>query len=110
MRARDRPEDGDQHHEDRAGRQRVAEQRQRDILGQGLRHDAGADDGRDQQRGAERFRGQAARQIEVGHQLAFSWLDVAPSMRPISRSRVPSDRRSMLSSGRLVKAAMRFLR
>ena len=35
---------------------------------------------------------------------------VAPSPRPISRSRVPSDRRSMLCSGRLVKIAMRFFR
>ena len=35
---------------------------------------------------------------------------VAPSPRPMSRSRVPSDSRSMLSSGRLVKAAIRFLR
>ena len=49
MRARDRPEDGDQHHQDRAGRQRVAEQRKRDIVGQPVGHDAGADDGRDQQ-------------------------------------------------------------
>ena len=62
------------------------------------------------QRGAERFGGEPARQIEFGHQLAFSWPEVEPSMRPISRNRVPSDSRSMLSSGRLVKAAMRFLR
>ncbi len=31
MRARHRPEDQDQHHQDRAGRQRVAEQRERDV-------------------------------------------------------------------------------
>ena len=83
---------------------------ERDVLGQGFRHDAGADDGRDQERGAERFRRQPARQIEFGHQLAFPCPMVAPSMRPMSRSLVPSDSASMLASGRLMKAAMRFLR
>ena len=48
MRARDRPENGNENHKDRAGRKRIAEQRQRDILGQGFGHDAGADHGRDQ--------------------------------------------------------------
>ena len=110
MRARDGPENGDENHQDRAGRQRVAEQRQRDVLGQGFGHDAGADHGRDQQRGPECFGGEPARQIEFGHQLAFSRPEVEPSMRPMSRSLVPSDSRSMLSNGRLVKAAIRFLR
>ena len=64
MRARDRAEDGDQHDEDGAGRQRVAEQRERDVLRQRLGHDAGADDGGDQQRRAERFGRKAAGQIE----------------------------------------------
>ena len=37
MRAGDRPENGDEHDEDRAGRQCIAEQRERDILGQAFR-------------------------------------------------------------------------
>ena len=53
MRARNGSENGDEHHQDRAGGQRVTEQRERDIPGQGFGHDAGADNGRDQQRGAE---------------------------------------------------------
>ena len=65
---------------------------------------------RDQEPGSKRLRGQPARQIEDLHQLAFSWPAVAPSPRPISRSLVPSDRRSMLSSGKLVKMVIRFLR
>ena len=85
MRAGYRAEDGDQHHQDRAGRQRVAEQRQRDILGQGFRHDAGADHGRDQQRRAERFGREAARQIEFGMQLRCS-SGGSDSARPAERS------------------------
>jgi len=110
MRARYRTEDGDENHEDCAGRKRVAEQRHRHILGEAFGHDAGADHGCDQKPGSKRFRGQPARQIEGLHQLAFSWPAVAPSLRPISRSLVPSDKRSMLCSGKLVKAATRFLR
>ena len=63
MRAGDRPEDRDQHDEDRAGRQRVAEQCQRCVVGQPVGHDAGADDRRDQQRGAERLGGEASGQV-----------------------------------------------
>ena len=55
MRARDGPENGDENHEDRTRRQRIAEQRQRDVFRQSLGHDAGADDGRDKQRRPERF-------------------------------------------------------
>ena len=40
MRAGDRPQSGDQDHENRSGRKRVGEQCQRDILRQALRHDA----------------------------------------------------------------------
>ena len=72
MRARYGPENGDENHQDRAGGQRVAEQRQRDVLGQGFGHDAGADDGRDQQRRAECFGREPARQIKFVHQLALS--------------------------------------
>ena len=50
------PKHRDQDDEDGAGRQRVAEQRERDVsAGQLLGHDAGADDGREQESGAERF-------------------------------------------------------
>ena len=42
VRARDRAEHGDQDDQDRAGRDRVAEQRQRLLVGQPLGHDAGA--------------------------------------------------------------------
>jgi hypothetical protein len=61
MRPRYGAEDGDQHHQDRAVRQRVAEQRERDIFGEAFGHDAGADHGRDQQRRSKRFRRQPAR-------------------------------------------------
>ena len=61
MGAGDRPQHGDQHDEDGAGRQRVAEQGQRDVLGQRLGHDAGPDHGRDQDSRPERFRRQAPR-------------------------------------------------
>jgi hypothetical protein len=60
MRARYRTENGDQNHKDGAGRQRIAEQRQRRILGQRFGHDAGADHGRNQKRRAERFSNKAA--------------------------------------------------
>ena len=81
-----------------------------DVLAQGFGHDARADDGRDQQGRAERFRSKPARQIELRHQLAFPCPIVAPSMRPMSRKRVPSDRESMLANGRLVNAVILFLR
>ena len=61
MRARNRPEDGDEHDQDRAGRNGVAEQRDRLVsAGEALGHDAGADDGGDENGGAERLRQQAA--------------------------------------------------
>ena len=59
MRAGHRTEYQDQHDQHRAGRQRVAEQRERLISArQLLRHDARADHGREQKRRAERPRQQ----------------------------------------------------
>ena len=57
VRARHRAERQDQHGENRAGRQRVAEQRERAISARELRgHDPRADDGREQERGAQALR------------------------------------------------------
>ena len=56
MRAGDRPERQDQHHQNRPGRQGVSQQRERDVAArEPLAHDAGADDGRHQQPGPEAF-------------------------------------------------------
>ena len=104
MRAGDRAEDGDQHDQDGARRDRVAEQRERDVVGQPLGHDAGADDGRDQHGRAERFGGKAARQVEHHDaQPAFG------NSRPISSSRFCSASLSSVFIGRLMKIEMRLL-
>src|SRR5258706_16416917 len=108
--SRDRSKNGDEHDKDSASRQRVAEQRKRRILGERLGHDAGPDHGCNQKRCAERFSDKAAWQVVAGHQLALSWPELDPSMRPISRSLVPSESLSMPRRGRLVKILMRFLR
>ncbi len=68
MRAGDRTEHGDQDNQNGPGRQGVAEQRKRDVLGQRFGHDAGADNGRDEKTRAERFGGQAPRKVEIVHQ------------------------------------------
>ena len=66
MRAGDRCEDGDDHEQHRAGGKRVAEQRDGPVSARKLRrHDAGADDGHHQNAGPQRFRRQAAGQIET---------------------------------------------
>ena len=85
------PNIGDQHHEDRAGRHRVAEQRQRDVLRQASRAmmpepTTVATSKAVPSASAARRRGK----IACGHQPAFGAAIVAPSMRPISRSFVPS--------------------
>jgi hypothetical protein len=54
--ARNRAENCNQDDEDGAGRDGVAEQGQRIVIGQGIGHDARADDRSDKERGAERFR------------------------------------------------------
>ena len=58
MRPRDRAEDGDQDDEI-APVGSVLARSASAVLGQPIRHDAGADDGGDQQRGAERLGGDA---------------------------------------------------
>ena len=78
------PKIGDQHDENRAGRQRVAEQRKRDVL-QRLGHDAGADHGRDQKGRAKRFGRKAAGRSKAPSAAPASGL-IAPSRRPISRA------------------------
>ena len=107
MRARDRTEDQDQHHQDGAGRQRVAEQRERDVSArEPLRHDAGADDGREQEGRAERLGGEASRQRR--HQVgatafagrAFHAADFVQPRCSVSWSR--------LRIGSAVKIAMRW--
>ena len=66
MGAGDRREDGDDHEQHRAGRKRVAEQRDGPVSASKLRrHDAGADHRHHQNEGAECFRRQAAGQIEL---------------------------------------------
>jgi hypothetical protein len=63
MRAGKRPEDQDQHGQNRACRYGVAQQRERDVsAGEPLGHDAGADDRRQQERGAQPFRKDTPRQ------------------------------------------------
>ena len=56
MRAGYRPEDGDQHVENRAGRDRIAQERDGHVAaGQFGRHDPRADDGGDEYSGAKRL-------------------------------------------------------
>ena len=64
VRARDRAERQDQRDERRAGREGVREQRHRDVAaGEALAHDAGADDGRQQQRRTDGFGDEAPAEI-----------------------------------------------
>ncbi len=66
MRARDGGEDGDDDEEDCAGRDRVAEQRDRLIpAGKLLGHDAGADHRHDEDQRAERLGREPASHIEL---------------------------------------------
>src|SRR4051794_28860308 len=68
---------------DRAGRQRIAEESERAVTARKLRrHDARADDSREQECASEKFSGSASRQVGA-HASAFA---VAPAIRPISRS------------------------
>ena len=66
MRAGDRREDGDDDDQHGAGREGIAQERERLVpAGELLRHDARADHRHHQKEGAERFRRQTARQIEL---------------------------------------------
>ena len=61
MRAGNRPEDQNQHDKDRPGRQGVAQQGESDVAARKLRrHDAGADDGCQQEGGSQAFGQEAA--------------------------------------------------
>ena len=103
---RDRAEHADQHHQHRAGGERVAEQGQGDIAArQPLAHDAGADHRRQQQRRAERLR----RKPLCPH-ATRGFLDVDPSTRPMSCSLVVSARRFNDATGRLTSRETRFFR
>jgi hypothetical protein len=62
MRAGQRPEGQDQNHENGPGRQGVTQQGERPVTTRELRgHDAGADDGREQERRSQTFRKSALR-------------------------------------------------
>ena len=63
MGARDRTEDGDDHHQDRAGRDGVAKKRDRLVpASKTLGHDARADNGGDENGGAEGLRQKTPRE------------------------------------------------
>ena len=70
-----------------------------------LAHDAGADDGRQQQAGAQRLRSKPLRPHAT-----FGFGDVLPSVRPMSCRRCVSASRFSDAIGRLVSSEMRFLR
>src|SRR5262249_56313322 len=80
VRARKRAEYQDQHGEDRAGRERIAQERKRVVACESLRHDAGADDRCKQKGGPQPFAECAL--SERGHQLGSVTLRAPPSMRP----------------------------
>ncbi len=104
MRARDRTENGDQYDQDCTGRQRVTQQRKRDVIRKAVGHDAGADHGCHQHGCAKCFRSEAACQVECH--------DVQPALgnsRPISSSRFCSASLSRELIGRLMNIEMRLL-
>src|SRR5262249_32330691 len=86
VRTRNRAEDENQHDEDRAGRDGVAEQRQRDVTARELlRHDSRADHGGQQERRAEPFGGKPLTRCR--HQVAAALGSVTRS--PSSLTNVP---------------------
>src|SRR5262249_45901695 len=105
VRARKWAEYQDQHGEDRAGRERIAKERDCVVPCEFSRHDAGADDRCEQKGGPQPFAKCALRQR--GHQLGSFAFAVAPSMRPISSSRRCKLSRSRLRIGSAVKIPMR---
>ena len=83
----DRTEHGDQHHQARPGRQRVAEQaRSRRFRRQPLAHDARADHDREQEGTAQRSAARRWRAANMRHAQAFS--RVMPAVLPMSSSRL----------------------
>src|ERR1051326_5001267 len=109
MRPGNRPQDRDDHDEDGARRDGVAEQRDRQIpAGEALGHDAGADDGRDQNRGTQALgeepppeRAARAHAAEAGSCPASFFLPIASSWRC-------NESASSEQIGRLTKMSMRF--
>jgi hypothetical protein len=100
MGTRQRPQNGDQHHQDGAGGDGVAQQRNGHVIGQFICHDARTNHGADKQAGAECFSRQTARQVDAAH--------ASPPVSPIFFSRFVRLMRSILSSGRFTKAEMRL--
>lgn len=97
MRPRQRAERQNKDCEKGAGRQRIAEQRERAVSARELRrHDPRADDAREQERGAQELRRDAP---HVG--------STATSTRPISRSLFCSVSLSRERRGNEVKMPMR---
>ena len=85
MGARDRTQDGDEHDEDGAGRDRVPEQRDRLVpAGKALGHDAGTDNGSDEDGGAEALRQQTLRERKrrLAHSAAVAGVAPAPLVWP----------------------------
>src|SRR5262249_13388359 len=105
VRARERAEDEDQHRQNGAGRERIAQERKCVVARESLRHNAGAHDRREQKGGPQPFAKRAL--SERGHQLGSVTLPVAPCMRPISSSRRCKLSRSRLRIGSAVKTPMR---
>ena len=102
VRARDRRQGKDERQQRAAGRQRVGEERQGQIsAGEALRHDAGADDGGEQQGAADAFRNGAA---------ADAGVHAGSGDRPISWARRCRASRSSLSIGNATKSLMRASR
>lgn len=82
VRAGDGREQLNEHEQHGAGRKGVAKKRERGVAArEPLPHDAGADDGGEQERRAQGFGRQSLRKVHP-----FFARSVAPSMRPISRS------------------------
>ena len=102
MRARDRPERRDEDGEDRAGGDRVAEEREGGVVGERVGHDAGAHHRGDERPGAEGFGREAAREVEA-HQASAS-----ASALPISRIRCSRASLSSDSIGSASKSEIRF--
>jgi len=106
MGSRDWAEHRDQNNQHGSGGKGVAKQGEGDIpVRQALAHDAGADDSRQQQAGAQRLRADP-----LCFHATFGLGEVPPSMRPISCRRLSSARRCSDATGRLARSETRFLR
>src|ERR1700716_4230306 len=112
MGARDRTEDGDEHHQDSAGRDRVSKQRDRLVsTREPLGHDAGADHGGDQDGGAERLRQETPlkRTRGITHSAAVAGASPAPLALPIVSNCFCNASLSREPIGKLTKIEIRLL-